>query len=386
MESKNILFIARWYPDRNDPMPGLFILRHAQAVRRIYNVTVLYVTTDVKLKPFRFETEKSNTDGIEEIKIYFGKHPSEFINAFMYAFHYIRAVYKIKRPDMVHVHVLSRTAFPALWLKFTSGIPFIITEHWSRYLPENVKKGAFKGLLRKIFTKYAVAKASAVTTVTRNLAEAMQHLGLHNTYYITPNVADTELFKPAENISNNNGQVKLIHVSCFDEPAKNIKGIVDVLADLAVLKSNFTMTFIGDGPDFEAVKDYAASTGLTGSVLFFTGLLEGMKLVNYMRKADAMVMFSNYENLPCTIVESLCCGVPVVSSDVGGIAEHVTFQNGILVKPADKKALKEAILAIIDRKALFNKDAISQYGKNVFSMDAVGFNFKSIYQKYFRNP
>ena len=65
--------------------------------------------------------------------------------------------YKVKngQPDMCHVHVLSRTAVLALYLKTLHQIPYLITEHWSRYFPQNVKKGSYKGFFRKIFTKIA---------------------------------------------------------------------------------------------------------------------------------------------------------------------------------------------------------------------------------------
>ena len=385
MTRKRILFSARWYPDRHDPMLGLFVQRHAEAVQLLHDVEVLYVTADKTLPSGKIITDESVHEGIHETRIYFGKHASELTNALEYVKYYLRGLRLITRKrgniDISHVHVLSRAAIPALWLKYTSGIPFIITEHWSRYLPENVAKGAYSGVFRKWFTRFAVTSASSVTTVTQNLADAMLRLGLKNQYHVVPNVADTGLFHPAKENAERDVK-KLIHVSCFDEPAKNIKGIINVVSKLANDRKDFILEIVGDGVDFAEVKQHAEKTGLMDSRIFFTGLLTGEALASRIRDADALVMFSNYENLPCTIVESICSGVPVISSDVGGIREHLRSENGLLVKAGDELALSKAISSFLDQTILFRKDEISQYGLSHFSMKIISERFESIYSQH----
>jgi glycosyltransferase involved in cell wall biosynthesis len=276
--------------------------------------------------------------------------------------------------------VLSRTALPALWLKFTKGIPYLITEHWSRYLPVNLRKGAFKGIFRKWFTKVAVRNAFAVTTVTENLAAAMQQLGLRNNYIVIPNVADINDFRPLP--EKVNGKLKnLVHVSCFDEPAKNIRGIINVVRQLAAERKDFRMEIIGDGRDYKAVKKYAEDSGELNTTIFFTGLLTGDELSSRMRHADAFVMFSNYENLPCTIIESLCSGVPVVSTDVGGISEHISDEFGILIRPGDEAGLKSALVSILNGQHEFNNKKMRAYSEENFSMESVGNRFATVYSR-----
>lgn len=383
MNRKKILFIARWYPDKNDNMLGLFVQKHARAVDIFNDVTVIYVTADTTLQPGTSQIVEENHLGIHEIRIYFGKKKSEIGNALEYLKQYQNAVKLAYQHaghfDITHVHILSRTAFPAMWLKFTKKVPYIITEHWSRYLPVNLPKGSYSGRLRKFFTKIAVKYSSGVTTVTKNLAEALQNLGLKNKYYITPNIADIHDFYPVENAKNSSIK-KLIHVSCFDEPAKNIKGIINVVKNLTEERSGFSMEIIGDGKDFSLIQNYAKNSGIAPSVLSFTGLLTGSDLSNKMRSADAFVMFSNYENFPCTIVESLACGVPIISTNVGGIAEHVTPDFGILVNPGDETALKNAITDVLDHPEKFNKLKLREYAVKNFSMEESGKLFDTIYK------
>lgn len=374
---KKVLFVSRWYPDRHDPMPGLFVRRHAEAVNLFADVTVLYVTADAKLRSGQVFREESIHGGIRELRIYFGKSSIGLINAWRYLKHYLQAVRSLDNPDLVHVHVLSRTAIPALWLKYTSNTPYVITEHWSRYLPQNVAKGAYRGWVRKWFTELAVRNADCVTTVTKNLANAMQALGLKNKYVVTPNVADCELFHPEEKTIQKD--FDFIHVSCFDEPAKNIKGIIDAFEQYVQLGLNGNLTIIGDGPDYNSVYAYAGTTKLVGNRILFTGLMEGEQLASRMRSADALVMFSNYENLPCTIVESLCCGVPVISTDVGGISEFVNPSNGILIQPRVVSELVSAMKEIATGRFTIKKQEIATYGSQQFSMESISQNFKQLY-------
>ncbi|HMT29803.1 MAG TPA: glycosyltransferase [Bacteroidia bacterium] len=384
MIRKKILFIARWYPDKNDNMLGLFIQKHARAVHEIHDVTVIYVTADNSIELEKTLIDEQNHFGINEIRIYFRKSRFELINAFKYAYYYLKAVRIAEKKsgvfNLVHVHVLSRTAFPAILLKFTKGIPYIITEHWSRYLPVNLQNGSYSGILRKGFTRVAVTLASAVTTVTSNLASAMQKLHLKNRYYITPNIADIHDFHPLENKKENSIK-KLLHVSCFDEPAKNIMGIINVIERLSKLRNDFVLEIVGDGKDFQMVKNHATQTGLLGKNIFFTGLLTGNELSSKMREADAFVMFSNYENLPCTIVESLSSGVPVISTNVGGIAEHISSKFGLLINPRNESELLNAIQKSLDFPETFDRQAMRAYALKHFSMEESGKLFHEIYLK-----
>jgi glycosyltransferase involved in cell wall biosynthesis len=364
-------------------MLGLFIQKHALAVSRRHKVSVLYVTSDVTIPAGKIETKKDEYNNINEVRIYFGKYKFPLLNLIQYAKCYLRGIKLLKtltgQPDLVHVHVLSRTAFPALWLKLFQGIPYIITEHWSRYLPVNLKNGSYRGFFRKLFTRIAVSNAECVTTVTENLASAMQHAGLKNKYIITPNIADVNSFFP-ESKSPPIIQ-KLIHVSCFDEPAKNISGIINVIEKLASVRSDFTIEIIGDGKDFGQVKNYAEKTGLVNKRIFFNGLLTGEPLYSAMRKADGLIMFSNYENLPCTIVESIACAVPVISTNVGGISEHLKAGFGILIEKGSEAELASAIEKLLDQPEIFDRKKMREYAVENFSMEASMKQFDSIYSQ-----
>ena len=76
--------------------------------------------------------------------------------------------------------------------------------------------------------------------------------------------------------------------------------------------------------------------------------MEGEKsleeVASLMGESHAFLLFSHYENLPCVILEAFSCGIPVVSSDTGGIREHLDPSRGILVTNGAEDELERALL------------------------------------------
>jgi len=124
---------------------------------------------------------------------------------------------------------------------------------------------------------------------------------------------------------------------------------------------------------------YAQSLGLAGTVVDFTGLKENKELAKLMQQADFQVMFSRYENFPVVIPESFACGVPFISTDVGGIAEYIHEEQGLLVKSEDENALLAAIEDMIDHRDRYDSRSIRQYAVNHFSNEVIGSQIAAVY-------
>ena len=367
-ERKHIVFLARWYPHRYDPMLGLFVQRHAEAASLYNDISVIYVHPD-DVNQIVDET----INNVRTIRAYFKKSKSKIISLFRYFRANKLALKRLPKPDIIHVHVLTRLGLIALWQKIVHGTPYIITEHWSRYLPGN----DFSGFLRKKLTKIVVKHASAVTTVTDILAKAMQAHGLsNNNYVVVPNVVDINRLKPAE---HHNEVPKIVHVSCFENKSKNITGLIDALSILETKNIDYQFVFIGDGIDFGMIKDYVIKLKHQER-LRFTGVLEGQEYVDELASSDFLVLSSNYETQGIVLLEAFACGIPVVSTNVGGIPEIVNETNGILVPPHDPEKLADAMQNMLQTHSNYNAKALRDSVIKKFSNETVGKLLDDVYK------
>ena len=360
-ERKHIVFLARWYPHRYDPMFGLFVQRHAEAAALFNDITAIYCHACERLQDHKttsqqaskFEIVRTLENNVDTIRVYYEKPKNKILSLIRFYRANMKALKLCKKPDMIHVHILTRLGVIAWIQKLLHKIPYIITEHWSRYLPGN----DFGGFLRKMFTKIVVRNAETVTTVTENLAIAMKNHGLKNdNYVVLPNVVNLDMFHISE---RGNNPCKIIHISCFEDKSKNISGLLESLKMIEEKGIDFQCTLIGEGMDLELMKEKAQNLQLINKVSF-TGLMEGQKLADELSSGDFLVLSSNYENMPVVILEALASGLPVVSTNVGGIKEMIDESKGILVEPRNKEALAEAMIKMIET----HKDYDANYLRN----------------------
>ena len=383
--AQKVLFLARWYPDRYDPMTGLFIKRHAEVAAGFADVAVLYLRAAPE-KPRSFYIDQVVENDVNTVIVYYGTKsenlifPTKLIASFLFVVAFIKGYRFLLKtwgmPAIIHVNVLTRLGIFALWLRIFSGIRYVITEHWSRYLPIT---GTYTGFFRKLFTEIVVKNAETVSTVSQNLANAMQSHGLINHRYIVlPNVVDTDSYLPKPQRQKNE-KIRFVHISCFEDRSKNISGLLNVVSKLSAIRNDFECFMVGEGIDLDRMKLLATELGLTENNVVFTGLLENEKLVEAYQNSCFMVMFSNYENMPVVISESFSCGLPVVATSVGGIPEYVNETNGKLVAAKDEAALLGAIVYMLDHYKDFDKDMIRENAANIFGKQAVAEKLLELY-------
>ncbi|MFO7722718.1 MAG: glycosyltransferase [Bacteroidales bacterium] len=380
-----VFFLPRWFPHPDDPLWGLFVLRHAMAVQRFADVSVIYVDKRRDLKGI----ENPVVENIEGIPVlYWFYHESSIplagrivtfvrmLSAWHQAWH--MAVKQWGKPDINHVHILTRIGAVAFWLKRRFNIPYVITEHWSRYLPQNFY---YRGWLRKAITRKVVEASGAVMPVTMDLASAMKSHGLiHDNYIVIPNVVDTALFKPSAKPKERR-VLNFVHISTFDDRAKNISGMIRVFASLKKSGRDFRLKLIGDGADYLKVFRLAEELVLNPPTLEFTGAMDAQGVASELAGSDMLVMFSNYENMPVVINEALSCGIPVLATRVGGIPGVIHSRNGLLVDPGDEEALFSALATLMDEDfdTRFDSEGIRREAVEQFDLTSVGRRIFNIY-------
>ena len=336
-----VLFFSAWYPTERDAMAGLFVQKHADAVRGAgADVRVLY-------------SENTGLAWFCEM---------------------VRGMRRLKKewglPDVVQMNVLDKNGVLALWLKRRYHIPYVIVEHWSGYLPANK---SFKGGWHGCVMRHIARHASCILPVSNMLGEAMRACGIENAHWHKINNVVDDFFytKPTDLIPRKTNKMRLLHVSCFDEKAKNVQGLLRAYRNALNTNPNMELVLVGTGVDFQVDKEYADSLGFPAESITWTGELTPQDVCQWMYSSDAFVLFSRYENAPVVLSECLAVGLPIITSKAGGIPEMVTFKSSVAVEPEDEQALTKAILYMSEHLQDYPAEKIRPYGKQ-YSFESVG--------------
>jgi glycosyltransferase involved in cell wall biosynthesis len=387
----NVLYISSWYPNRNNPTHGIFVKRHAEATALFHNISVIHVCSCLNLKSI-YETEITEENNVFSVVVYYKKvlFPIPGISHIMKMFRYIKAhfiayqsiIEKKGKPELIHLNIIYKAGLIALIFNRLYQTPFIISEHWSGYMPED---GSYKGFLKKLITSRAVRRASAVLVISEKMKENMLRHKLNNKYYKIPNVVDIKLFKPRENRNDKSGTINMLHVSSLNDREKNISGILKAISLLSKISSNFRLDILGDSEEKQEFEKLAEKLGILNKHVFFHGHKNPKETADFMRNADFFLMFSNYEGLPCVLIEALASGIPVVATHTGGIPEHIDYGQGMLVKTNDVEKLVKTLQEMIDKHTDFSPSELSRYAAENFSYQQVGRQISNIYQKTILN-
>lgn len=284
-----VLFLTPWYPSKKDEMSGLFVQKHVEAVRA-QGVEVRVIFSDTWRDTWR-QWKALRREGW--------------------------------MPDVVQLNVIQKQGLLALWLKKRYGIPYVIVEHWSGYLPEN---GMFKRLsaIKKRIYRHVAAQAEQVLCVSQRLQQAMQDCGIRaRRWGLIDNVVDDFFFEKEESRKSKvESQKTLLHVSCFDEAAKNVKGLLRAAKMLSEKRQDWKLVLVGTGADYEDVRAFADTLDIPEGLLEWPGELTPREVAEKMHEADAFVLSSRYETYGVVLAEAAAAGLPILSTPVG-IAEEV---------------------------------------------------------------
>ena len=370
-----ILFTTAWYPNRKVAGDGVFVQKHAQAVALLHDVAVLMVQTDLNVRGRHIEietgaTKKTSEGALHEVLVYVPKIKHEIpvltgvlrffwlLAGYLKGYRYIkRHFWQGHRPEVCHVNVLTRAALLPWLLHKIHAVPYIITEHWSRYHREGVFPSSRMHLW---FTQRVVKDARYVCPVSLNLEQSMKKWGLENAHFarvgnvVSPIPAMTLKHRVANggqsfHSASHKGQLfRFVHVSWMRDDSKNISGILRVLSRLNKERQDWHFDFIGEGNDKAKLVAYAQELGLLENRLVaFLPAQDSLQLAESLSQYDALVMFSHFENQPVSVLEALAAGLPVVATSVGEIPKMLAHNRGITVPPGNEDQLYEVLRAFV---------------------------------------
>jgi glycosyltransferase involved in cell wall biosynthesis len=259
--------------------------------------------------------------------------------------------------DVVYsIAILGRTTAAATLagtphvIKLTTDPVFERSLHWrltdSDLVMFQQREGVIVNALRRV-RNAALVRASRVLLASRALHELAISWGVpEEKTELVPNPIAAPDSLPA------NGDVRRRHG--IDGPLVVYAGrlvpqkSVDVALEAVHRNPAATVLIAGEGPEREALEQYARRMGLNGQARFL-GPQSRHTVFELLRAADAAILSSSWENFPHVAVESLCVGTPVIATAAGGVPEIVRDDwNGLLVPVGDGEALGSALGRYID--------------------------------------
>ena len=379
----HIVFIASWYPSEKNPLLGIFIRRHAEALAMFHRVTVLHAVADDDMKKGEFRIQKQEEGKLREVIVYFGRNSTKkgiFRMAAqnkLLTKHYRFGAEKISQwygeVDLLHLNVIWPLGRIARKLSKFWKAPLVITEHWTGYHPED---GRYRGMAMKWLSGGTTKKAKKILPVSEHLMAAMKGHGLKGNYEVVPNVVNTQVFHP----KNEKPEIKqLIHVSALDDHQKNISGLLRAFQKVRKKHPSLELLIVGGGPDEAALKRLSNELGLTFRGVNFTGKLIGIELAKAYQNSSALILNSRFENQPVVMLEALCCGIPVIAPKIGGIPEVISEDNGVLFDANKEESLLQAVDTWMSRSDSYDRQTIGKSAAERFGKEQVGKKLSDIY-------
>lgn len=265
---------------------------------------------------------------------------------------------KIGGFDLTHIHTILPLGAFGLGLKKSTGINYIIQEHsgpFSMHLSSRIQQRGVNKIAHN---------ALEVLPVSKSLLETMRTL-CHNQarYCVAPNWVRTDIFRPAKSTNDPTDVIKIVTVSSRQKVKRLwlMFNVVDALE-----RANYPVTLDIYGiSDYEDV-DHLSQDGIS-DLINFKGYFSREKLGQVFKNYDVYLCTSEVETFGLAPAEAICSGIPVVSTDCGGVREYIDEDNGVIV-PSSINEICDAIIKIKGKRLGIEQwEKISKaYGKEAF--------------------
>lgn len=320
-------------------------------------------------------------------------HISEFEQAyeavsFPEAFYDLSDNELVKQADIINLHwvgsilnykqFFAKTTQPIVWTLHDMN-PFLGIAH---YMGDLNKNRGFKTIEDKVaHIKYnAISKHQNVHVV--NLCDWMKGFSMNSKVFssrshsIIPNSIDIGTFTHRDKTAcrkalNLNPDDKIV-LFCAQSAHNHRKGFDLLLNALKMLKSDIVLAIVGDAENIQLPCNLRH--------IGFGSVHNELMMSIIYSASDLFVLPSREDNLPNTMVESLCCGTPVVSFSNGGMKNVIADNiSGKLIDEQSAQALAEAINGMLSSMNTINNAEISSNARAIFQPSQQANEYISLY-------
>jgi N-acetyl-alpha-D-glucosaminyl L-malate synthase BshA len=284
--------------------------------------------------------------------------------------------------DLLHVHYAIPHASAAYFAKQIlrkagKDLPFITTLHGT-----DITLVGKDQTYAPVVT-FSINESDAITAVSANLrSETYRSFDIQKEIQVIPNFVDLGRFhltnkEHFKKMLAPSGERILAHTSNF----RRVKRVDDVIKVFAEVRKEVPskLLMIGDGPERQHAEELARTLGAHGDVRFL-GKQEQMDEI--LSIADLFLLPSAYESFGLAALEAMACGVPVISTNAGGLSEiNVDGRTGFLSEVGDVEGMTQHALYLLrsDERLQAFKDAAQEHARE-FSRDKIIPIYEALYE------
>ena len=255
-----------------------------------------------------------------------------------------------ERPHIVHTHT-AKAGFVGRIAARLAGVPVVLhTFHG------HVFHGYFSPAKSRLFLlieRLGARLSTRIITISPRLREEIARYGVTRSerIQVIPLGFDLEAFATQPRASgdfrrslNIPAEAKLVGAVGRLVPIKNIPLLLEAAALARQQDPAIRVVIVGDGELREELQARAGALGLSDAVVFAGWRRD---LVSVYGDLDVVVISSDNEGTPASLIEAMATGCPVVATRVGGVPDLIADgETGRLVPPGDREALAGALLAL----------------------------------------
>jgi len=205
---------------------------------------------------------------------------------------------------------------------------------------------------------FSINKSDVVTSVSQNLKDETYSLfNIKRDIHVIPNFIELDKIKNISKIASNrsvmaNENEKIVtHISNF----RKVKRIPDIIEIFYKIQQQIPskLMMVGDGPEKEAAENLCYRLGISDKVIFFGNSNEIDKILSF---TDLFLLPSETESFGLAALEAMAWGVPVISSNTGGLPE-VNFDgiSGYLSDVGNTQEMAENAIKILKSDSILNE-------------------------------